>query len=95
MHVKDLKHCLLHPYFLVYVAIIASITLTNTTKLLFNQVPLDGCWRENMGKGPDELTSTSQLLPCPLMFACRAEAVAIRAGGGGEEGGNSPWDLGY
>ena len=63
MPVKDLKHCLLHPYFLVYVAMTASITLTNTNKLLFNQVPLDGCWRENMGKDPDELTSTSQLLP--------------------------------
>lgn len=37
---------------LMYVAITTSITLNNTTKLLFNQVPLDGCWRENMGKGP-------------------------------------------
>lgn len=91
MHVKDLKHCLLHSYFLVYVAITALITLTTTSKLLFNQIPLDGCWRKNVGKGPHEQTSTAQLLPWPLTFACRAEAVGMRVGGGAEEGGNSPW----
>lgn len=92
---KDLKHCLLHPYFLVYVAITALITLSNTSKLLFNQVPLDGCWRENVGKGPDKQTFTTQLLPCPLTFACRAEAMGDASWGwrGGRR--QLSLDLGY